>query len=304
MTSLEQEPDMITLMGASGNTGKRIAHALLNEGEKVRALGRSRIKLAELEHLGADVRVGDTADAGFLTEAFRGSDAAYTLLPTDRRSPDYRARQDQEGQAIVHAIRASGVPYVVALSSLGAELSEGTGVIAGLHAQEERLKELGEINLLILRPVSFFENFLDGLEQAKQQGNIVDSVMPDLPVPMIAASDIAEAATKALRTRDWKGVVVRELLGPGELTYREATRILGGAIDEPNLEYVQLPGPEMINVLVEAGLSESFASLYVEMTLAFNKGTVKPLHGRNAENTTTTRFKEFARKLNDPSISL
>ena len=83
---------------------------------------------------------GYAADADFLVQAFRGADAVYTLLPTDRRSVDYRAAQDRRGEAIVKAISESGVRYFVALSSLGADLSTGTGPIAGLHAQEERLK--------------------------------------------------------------------------------------------------------------------------------------------------------------------
>ena len=132
---------MITVMGATGNTGKKIALALLNAGEKVRALGRSQSKLAELKAAGAEVLSGDTNDVAFLTKAFRGADAVYTLLPTDPGAPDYRAEQDRQGEAIVKAIRESGVRYVVALSSTGADL-EGGGVVAGLHAQEERLKKI------------------------------------------------------------------------------------------------------------------------------------------------------------------
>jgi nucleoside-diphosphate-sugar epimerase len=122
---------MITVMGATGNTGRKIAETLLNAGENVRALGRSESKLAELKREGAEVCIGDTNDAAFLARAFRGADAIYTLLPTDRRAPDYRAEQDRQGEAIARAIRESGVRYVVALSSVGADLSEGTGVIAG-----------------------------------------------------------------------------------------------------------------------------------------------------------------------------
>ena len=48
----------------------------------------------------------------------------------------------------------------------------------------------------------------------------------------------------------------------------------------------------MAKALVEAGLSESFAGLYVEMTRAFNEGKVKPR--RTPENTTPTLFEDFA----------
>jgi hypothetical protein len=44
-------------------------------------------------------------------------------------------------------------------------------------------------------------------------------------------------------------------------------------------------------------MSESFARLYVEMTRAFANGTVVPRKGRNAVNTTPTRFEDFVGEL-------
>ena len=288
---------MITVMGATGNTGRKIAEALLDAGHRVRALGRSPGKLAELERAGADVLAGDAGDADFLARAFRGAVAVYTLLPTDRRSPDYHARQQQEGEAIAEAIRTSGVRYVVALSALGAERRDGTGLIAGLHEQEERLQRLEGVNVLFLRPVSFFENFYDALELIKHEGINADSVAPDLAIPMVATRDVADVAAKALMAPDWDGGVVRELLGPRDLSYREATRILGERIGRPDLAYVQLSYADMVEALVQAGSSESFAGLYVELTRAFNEGRVGPRAGRTPENTTPTPFEDFAAEL-------
>ena len=45
---------MITVMGATGNTGKKITQTLLKPGEKVRAVGRWEGKLAELKRAGAN----------------------------------------------------------------------------------------------------------------------------------------------------------------------------------------------------------------------------------------------------------
>ncbi len=288
---------MIVVMGATGHTGQKIVAALLSTRVRVRALGRSERKLAEIERAGADVLTGDAADAAFLASAFRGADAVHTLLPTDRQAPDYRARQRQESEAIAHAIRESGVRYVVALSSLGAELREGTGIIVGLHEHEERLRRLEGTNVLLLRPVSFFENFYDTLGLAREQGIVADSVAPDLPIPMVATRDTAAVAAHALRARHWRGVAVRELLGPRDLSYREATRILGSRIGRPELAYVHQSYADTARTLVEAGLSASFAGLYVEMTRAFNEGRVRPHAGRTAETSTPTRFEDFADEL-------
>jgi len=288
---------MITVMGATGHTGRKITEALLKTGENVLALGRSQSKLEELKNSGADVLLGDTTDPNILTKAFHGAAAVYALLPTDRRSSDYQARQKQEGEAIVKAIHESGVKYIVFLSSLGADLSEGTGLIEGLYAQEERFRRLANRHVLLLRPASFFENFYDTFELIKNQEIIGDSIAPDRAIPMVATRDIANVASEALKNRDWKGVVVRELLGPRDLTYTEATRILGKRIGKPSLTYVQFSDTDMARALIEAGFSESFAHLYVEMTRSFNNGNIKSSEGRNSENSTLIRFEDFVDEL-------
>lgn len=290
---------MIAVMGATGNTGRKIAEGLLAAGVPVRALGRSAEKLTGLAVLGAEIRVGDTSDTSFLADAFRGADAAYTLLPTDQRAPDYPGRQDAEGEAIVGAIRASGVRRVVALSCVGTDEPEGTGVIVGMRRQEGRLRAIAGIDILFLRPVSFFENFFGQLETIRHEGIVADSVEANLAIPMVASRDVAAAAVQALTRLDWSGVEIRELIGPRDLTYLEATRIIGERIGRPDLQYVQLPYDEMAAALAGAGLSASFAGRYVEMTRAFNEGTVQPLRGRTPANTTPTTFEEFAAELAD-----
>ena len=288
---------MIAVMGARGNTGGRISEQLLQQGEKIRALGRSSERLAGLERKGADLRTGDAIDGTFLTSAFRDADAVYTLLPPDPQSPDLRKKWDQEGEAIVKAIHDSGVRYVVFLSSIGADLPEGTGPIAGLHAHEERLRRHRDVNVLILRPASFFENFYAVLGLIKHQGINGGAVAPDLLIPMIATRDIAEVAVRALKARDWTGVVVRELLGPRDLTYEEATRIIGAHIGKPDLQYVQFPYADFASSLVQMGISQNMAGLYAEMARAFNERRVKPREGRRPENTTPTRLEDFAEDL-------
>ncbi|MCK8498309.1 NAD(P)H-binding protein [Myxococcus fulvus] len=288
---------MLTVMGATGNTGKKVVELLLEAGQDVLALGRSEERLGELAAKGAQVLAGDSEDAAYLTRAFRGAQAVYTLLPTDRESASYHEAQRRKGEAIVQALRDSGVRHVVALSSLGADLAAGTGLLATLHAQEQRLRTLKDAHVLLLRPVSFFENFLDALPVIEHEGVNADSVTPDLALPMIASRDIAEVAARALVRRDWTGVVIRELLGPKDMSYREATRILGDRLGRPGLDYVQLPPEGMRQALMQAGISETFAGLYVEMTRAFNEGRIQPRAGRTPDNTTPTRFEDFVATL-------
>jgi uncharacterized protein YbjT (DUF2867 family) len=288
---------MITVMGATGHTGNAIARSLLESGEEVRALGRSESTLASLAGAGAETLAGDASDPRYLTEAFRGAEAVYTLLPIDPQAPDYHARCGQLGEAIVTAVRAAGVPFVVALSSVGADVPTGTGFIAGLHDQEQRLSGLEGTDVLFLRPGFFFENFYASLGVIAEQGVLADSVAPDVRLPMIATRDIATAAAAALEARDWAGVVVRELLGPRDLSYAEAAEIIGAHIGRPDLAYVQVPYADMAAELSEAGFSDDAAARQVEMTRAFNDELVVSREGRTPANTTPTQFEDFAAEL-------
>lgn len=290
---------MIAVMGATGNTGRKVTELLLEAGEEVRALGRSPERLAELAALGAATAVGDVRDADHLASAFAGADAVYTLTAFDPTLPDYHADQDRRGEAIVSAIRKSGeVRRVVALSSIGAELAGGNGFIASLHRQEQRLRTLNGVDVLLLRPGAFFEGFHSALETIRHEGVVADSVAPDAKVPMIATADVAVAAAEALRERNWSGVVVRELLGPRDLTYTEVATAIGTAIGRPDLRYVQLSDEEMAAILTgTAGFSPDFAALLVEFNQALSAGRLRPIEGRNEGNTTATRFEEFAATL-------
>jgi uncharacterized protein YbjT (DUF2867 family) len=288
-----KENEMITIMGASGKTGGFAAQVLLKHDQKVRVIARSKDHLKTLVDKGAEPAVGDAADAGFLAAAFRGSDAVYTLVPPNVAHPDVPAYMDQIGEATIKAIKDSGVTHVVFLSSIGADRASGTGPIASLHRQEQRLAAAPGLNVLALRPAYFFENHFMSLPLIMHQGINGSAMAGNYAFPQIATADIGAAAAQALRARDFKGTSVRELLGSRDLSLDEATRIMGAAIGKPDLKYVQFPYEAAFDAMVSAGLSKSMSALYVEMAKAFNEGLVQSEEGRNARNTTQTRFEDF-----------
>lgn len=284
---------MITIMGATGHTGRVAAEALLKQGQQVRVLARSKERVQDLVAQGAEAAVGDAGDARFLAGAFRGSDAVYTLLPPDPTHADYPAHQNEIGEAITKAVKDSGVTHVVFLSSLGAEQPSGTGPIAGLGRQEKRFASIAGLNSLSLRAGYFFENHFFSFGLIKHQGIAGAALAGNIPMAQVASRDIGVVAAQALQARDFKGAAVRELLGQRDLTMNDATRIIGSAIGKPDLAYVQFPYDAAFDGMVTAGLSKSMAGLYIEMSKGFNEGIVKSLQGRNAGNTTPTRFEGF-----------
>lgn len=289
---------MITVLGATGNVGDRLVRRLLAAGEEVRAVGRNPQRLAGLAAAGAEIAAGEVTDAAFLTRAFTGADAVHTMLPYDPTASGFREQQERIGTAITTAIRDSGVRRVVALSSLGADRPSGTGFIAAsLYPQEQRLRALPGVDVLFLRPGLFFESIVAALDVVRAIGINVDAADPDAPIPMIASRDVADAAAEALLARDWTGTEVRELLGPCDLTYTRATRILGAAIGRPDLQYVRLPDDEMVAALVEAGFTPETAALHVEMGRAMSTGMIASREGRTPRTTTPTRFEDVVSAL-------
>lgn len=285
---------LVTITGATGHVGRGIAERLLKNGHKVRAVGRDKAKLAPIVSKGAEARVGDQANAKFLTEAFTGADAVFAMIPSSPTADDMRAEQRGFIESIAEAIQNSGVKRVVALSSVGAQHDFGTGPITGLHELEESLKAFTNVSAVFLRPTYFMENFLHSIPMIRSGEFNGGLVHADLKMPMIATRDIAAVGAEYLAEPVFEGYIVRELLGPEDHTFAEATKILGSVIGKPDLPYVAFSKENYRNALLEAGFSESVADNYVEMENAMNDGRVAS-SGRTAESTTPTRLGDFAR---------
>jgi uncharacterized protein YbjT (DUF2867 family) len=284
---------MYTISGASGNTGKVVAETLLARGEKVRAIGRSAERLQFLTAKGAEPFVSDFTDARKLTEAFRGAEGVYVLLPPNFATGDYRAYQDQVSDAIATAVRNSGAKRVVSLSSIGADKPSGTGPVVGLHNLEQKLNRIDGVNVLHLRAAYFMENTLAQAGAIRTLGMSIGPLRADLEVPMIATRDIGAVAVEALLNPDFAGKQTRELQGQRDLDYAEAAAIIGKAIGKPGIKYVQGADDQMRKAFVLAGLSEDLARLILEMAGALNSGHMKALEPRSTRNTTPTSFETF-----------
>ena len=281
------------VIGASGNTGKRVMEGLLVQDKKVRAIARTAAKLAPLAKKGAQIYEGSIEDTSFLTKALNGVGAVYTMLPPNLTVPDVRAYYGRLGESIVKAIKTTGVKYVVNLSSQGAHLHDKTGPIAGLHDQEQRLNGLEGVNVVHLRAAFFMENLLQNIPIIKAHGIIATPLQGDLQMPMIATRDIGDAATNHLLSLNFHGHIVHDILGPRDVTMNEATRIMGKAIGKPDLRYVQAPYAQAEQAMIAAGLSIGVVHSFIEMYRAFNDGLIaKPV--RTDANTTPTTLEAFA----------
>lgn len=285
---------MYAIIGATGNTGRPLAEALLAAGRKVRVVGRSTQRLQPLVAKGAEAVVGSADDAAALTRAFTGAQAVYAMIPPNLAAENLRSYQNQVSEALVTALRTAGVPYVVNLSSVGAHLSEKVGPINGLYDHEQRLNTLDAVNVVHLRPTFFMENLFFAIDPIKKMGVNPGPLKPELPIPMIATRDIAAVATQLLLNLNFSGKSTRELLGPRNVTMQEVTRVLGKALGRDGLKYLQVPYADAEKAAVDAGLSRDMARLLMEMYRSMNDGALRPTEARSSENTTPTSIEDFA----------
>ena len=286
---------MYVITGATGNTGKPITLALLEAGKQVRIISRDPAKAKDLTDKGAELFVGETTDAELLKKAFDGATAVYAMIPIDWQTDDYTAHQVKHAEAIAEALEYCKVPYVVSLSSQGAHLESGSGVVLGLHKMEKRFDAIPGLNTLHLRPTYFMENTLGMIDLIKQAGIMGSPVRADLRFPVIATRDIAAYAAKRLLALDFSGHNLQDLLGARDVTYPEMAKVYGAAIGKPDLQYVEFPYDDFRKAMLEQmGSSESVADNMIEFIKAMNAGKVLEKAKRDAESTTPTSIEDFA----------
>ena len=293
--------NIVTVIGSTGNVGHALVKNLLKNGVTVRAVGRSKDKLATLGRQGAAIRAGSLDDVGFVTDALRGADAAFLMIPPHYNAPDMRADQRRLGANLIEAVKTSGIKRVVVLSSLGAELSAGTGPILGLHEFENAVRAVAGLSAVILRAAYFMENQLGSIAVIKHAGINGSAMRADTRLPMVATRDIARVAAETLSAPTFTGVSVREVLGPRDYSMQEATAILGATIGKPELAYVQFSDDDFKKGLADAGFSADVAQKFVEMNAAFNAGIIRYTTPLNPTHTSATNLEQFARDVFAPA---
>jgi len=280
----------IIVLGATGTVGSKISEILLNQGHQVTLIARHTEKLEKFRSLGAEIIAGDITDIQTLTNAFRNADSAFVLLPDNVKAENTRAYQRQVTSGLIEAIENSGIKHIVNMSSLGSHMHEGNGMMAGTGEQEVRLNQLKDVNVVHIRSAYFMENFLRTMGVVKKMGFNGTAADGDHAIPMVATEDVAKIAAGHLANLDFNGKSVQAVMGPKDYTYRQFTTIIGKAIGNPELAYVQLPAEQVKQAFLGNGFSEDFADNLIEMGTAIKTGFMN--YQKRDDLTTTPKTAE------------
>lgn len=262
---------MFVVLGATGNTGSVVADTLLHRKQPVRVVVRSAEKGAAWKAKGAEVAVASLEDVPAMTKALTGATGVYLLVPPNYGATAWLAEQRQRMDQAAQAVKASGIPHVVFLSSIGGHIAEGTGPIRAVRYGEQVLGVVAK-NMTVLRPCSFMENWAPGIGMAKGQGLLPTFIAPTAKVPMISTRDIGRVGAERL-IAGGRGKQVVELAGPEEYSPEEAAAALGQILRK-SVSTQHAPLSAVVPTFTSFGFSQEAATLFEEMYTAFAKGTI------------------------------
>lgn len=264
-----------TLLGGAGNITKPLALQLLKAGHQVTVISRSEGNVKELVDAGATAAIGSIEDVAFLTSAFTGADAVYTMVPPKWDAADWKTYIAGIDQNYTDAIKAAGVKHVVNLSSIGAHLEDGCGPVTGLHRGELALNTLADVNIKHLRPAYFYHNLLANVGLIKQAGIMGGNYgEPGSTFVIVDPTDIAAVAAEELLGLGFAGHSVR-YIASDELEASEIASTIGDAIGKPGLPWVVFTDEQSYGGMKGAGLSEEVTKNYVEMGHALRTGKMQ-----------------------------
>ena len=284
------------ITGSLGHISKPLSQKLINAGHEVTIISSKESNRPAIEKLGAKAAIGSVEDVAFLTRAFAGADAVYTMVPPNFAATNWKEWIGQIGKNYADAIKANQIKYVVNLSSVGAHLPDGCGPVSGLYKAEQALNTLDDVNIKHLRPTYFFDNLLANVGLVKQM-DIMGSNFGGADQKMVLAdtSDITDAAFEELSTLQFSGHSVR-YIASDERTSDEVAKIIGAAISKPSLPWVVFTNEQSKAGMLQAGLPEEITKNYVEMGDALHSGRMMEDYWKNHPATLgKVKLEDFAR---------
>jgi len=265
----------IILTGSLGHIGKPLTKELVQNGHAVTVISSSPERQKDIEALGATATIGLLEDVSFLTNAFTGADAVYTMVPPadyfDKKL-DLMAYFRRLGDNFAQAIERSGVKKVVHLSSVGAELEKGSGAILAHHAVEIIMNKLSGVAITFIRPVGIYDNLYGFVPMIKNMDLISSNYGAGDKLAWVSPIDIAAAIAEELVTT-FVGRKAR-YVASDELTGNDTASVLGVAIGKPDLKWTLISDEQMQSGLEGAGMSARNAAGLVEMFASQHSGVL------------------------------
>ncbi len=270
-TMKERQPMRIVVTSPTGEIGQRVVRELLAPEFSVRVLTLEPERLSPEVQDQVEVIRGSTHDRTALSHALAGADALFLCIPAEPPLvADLPGHYQRHARAALQALLSTGTPRVVAVSALGKGLAADAGPMTGLHVMEDILQESGAA-IRFLRCGVLMENLLSQAESIWRHGVLAYPMSGEMPIPMVAARDVADVALQWLVREDWSGIDAVAMRSPQDLSYVEVAAILGQALQRP-VRYREASVNQYIRSLIDGGASLHYAQGQIQMFSALARG--------------------------------
>lgn len=295
---------MIVITTPTGNIGHRVLATVLAAGRPARVVARDPARLPAEVRDRVEVVQGSHGDPEVVTRALTGADALFWLPPGDPAAANIDDGYTGFTRPAAAAIREQGVKHVVSVSALGrgAPYGDRAGHVSASLRMDDLIAGTG-VAFRALANGSFMENLLRQVAPIKEQGAFFDVIPAGLAGPVVAARDIAAAASRLLLDTAWTGQEEVPLLGPEHLSPDDMAAIAADVLGMP-VRYQRIPAQALKDRLLGSGISEAVAQSMLDMMAAKEHGvdlgvTRTPRHAAD----TPTTFRQWCADTLKPAVA-
>jgi uncharacterized protein YbjT (DUF2867 family) len=257
----------ILVTGATGTVGSQVVKQLTAIGADVRAAVRSTSKavvMHEVPLVEFDLNKPETVEAAFedIDKVFLATPLVANMVELDTMT--------------IEAAKKAGVTHIVRLSVMGAD-AEKEFLLGNLHRQVEKLIEASGITYTILRPNSFFQNYITFTGSTIKSQNCFYLPLGDGKISFVDVRDVAAVAAAEL-TQSLHENQAYEVTGSEALSNDEIASILSKVLGQ-TINYVNISEETARQSMRSAGMpereTEMVLGLYAEQK-AGNYSTISP----------------------------
>jgi uncharacterized protein YbjT (DUF2867 family) len=220
----------ISVLAASGKSGRRVVAALRAAGHPVRAASRS-----------SEVRF-DWQDPRTWTAATDGAAALYLVAPEDPAPL----------RPFVDLVQEAGVKRVVLLSGRGREAWNGR--FGQAMAAAEDVVRSSDLNWTVVGANNFMQNFTEDLWYEPLLAGRLALPTGGVPEPFVDLDDVAAVVARLLTTDGYARRTL-ELSGPAALTFADAVATIATAAGRA-IRFEELTPDAYADELRAAGLGD------------------------------------------------
>lgn len=183
----------IFVTGATGNQGGAVVASLIKNGFKVKVLTRKidSDKAQSLQKQTAELVKGDLNDLNTFQNHLKEIDGIFSVQ-SFKNGVDKEIKQ---GIDLANLAKQYGVNHFLYSSVAGADLNTGIPHFDSKYKIENHIKQIG-LPYTIIRPTSFFENFLiPDVRSRILKGKLASPINKNKTQQFIGAVDIGEIST-------------------------------------------------------------------------------------------------------------